>query len=144
MRSERVIDMRKKFKPYIAVWAVLFALFNICTFVFPLSAERDTSYWIEYVLITLTFLVSPPAVYIIAKNELFNRRKRLIEAAIYLEILLICAVGIIIMTTDVLGIGELIICTAMFLIGIFTLINSALAASMMSYAKKIKNNLEDN
>ena len=132
--------MRKNFKVYIAVWAVLFVLFNICTFVFPLSSERDTSYWIEYVLITLTFLISPPAVYIVVKNGLFNKRKRLIAAAVYLGILVVCAVGILIMTTDVLGIGKIIVCTAIFLIGIFTLINSALAASLMSYAKKIGDN----
>jgi len=50
--------MKKNFKLYIVVWAVLLALFNVIAFVSGGCAEQEkytASFWIGYIFITLTF-----------------------------------------------------------------------------------------
>ena len=52
--------MTKNFKYYAGVWAVLFAIFNIATFVSPNEAAGMTkfggAFWVGYIFITIAFI----------------------------------------------------------------------------------------
>lgn len=52
--------MKKNFKFYLSVWAVLFALFNIAVFATPNETETMTkfggAFWVGYIFITLAFI----------------------------------------------------------------------------------------
>lgn len=51
--------MKKKLKFYVIAWAVLLALFNVIAFVSPALPNQNkynVSFWIGYILITLTFV----------------------------------------------------------------------------------------
>lgn len=64
--------MNKKFKTYLAAWAVLFALFQVISFVSTgwSGTEKYTpSFWVGYVFITLAFLGQLVCSYFALKEE---------------------------------------------------------------------------
>ncbi len=64
--------MKKIFKTYIAVWALLVVLFNVIAFVSVgwIGQEKYTaSFWIGYVFITVVFLGQLACTYIAMKND---------------------------------------------------------------------------
>lgn len=69
-------EMKKIFKFYAAMWAVLLVLFNVIAFVSPgwEGQEKYTaSFWIGYVFISLAFIGQLVCAYIALKSE--NNRK---------------------------------------------------------------------
>ena len=64
--------MKKEFKSYVVVWAVLLALFNVIAFVSVGWAGQEkytASFWIGYTFITLTFIGQLACAYIALKAE---------------------------------------------------------------------------
>ncbi len=64
--------MKKAFKTYLAVWALLLALFNVIAFVSVgwIGQEKYTaSFWIGYVFITVAFLGQLVCAYIAMKDD---------------------------------------------------------------------------
>ena len=48
--------MKKSFKLYFSIWAIILALFNLIVFIVPGDGKYTVTFWIGYALITLTFL----------------------------------------------------------------------------------------
>ncbi len=64
--------MKKAFKTYIAVWALLLILFNVIAFVSVgwIGQEKYTaSFWIGYVFISVAFLGQLACAYVAAQND---------------------------------------------------------------------------
>lgn len=64
--------MKKVFKFYFAVWAVLLALFNVIAFVSVgwAGVEKYTpSFWIGYIFVTLSFIGQIVCAYFALKDE---------------------------------------------------------------------------
>lgn len=127
--------MEKRFKIYMGIWLLMCIIFNLCVFI-KAEPSRDALYWVEYVLIMISFLSNMGGVYIIGRNKMSIGKKGIFPVIMITGSMAVCAAGVISGTADILGIAEPIACMTVFLISVFALINCALMASMMSYAKK--------
>lgn len=51
--------MKKEYKSYLIIWAILLALFNVIAFVFGALATKSVltaSFWVGYIFVTIGFV----------------------------------------------------------------------------------------
>lgn len=121
--------MKKTFKMYIAIWAVLLAVFNVAAFLLGGLAgpvKYSVSFWVGYAFITLAFIGQLVCAHIAFKAE--NQQKMFYN----LSLLVISAIGLAL--TFVFGVVCMVVPALPYWVGIIVcvLVLGVTAAAVLS------------
>ncbi len=138
--------MKKHFKSYVAIWAIMLAIFNVATFVSPNEAAGMTkfggAFWSGYIFITLAFIGQLVAAYYAfnAKNiEKFFYNVSLIRIS-WTGLILILVFGTLCMAiTNLPNWVGIILCFAIMGFTAIAVVKASVAADLVSATdEKIK------
>lgn len=137
--------MKKNFKIYMVAWAAVLVLFQVITFVIPSFPEMEkytASFWVGYILITITFLGQAVCSYMAFKADSIKKlfyNVSLIKSS-YIGLLVSFVIGGLCMLISSLPYWvAIVLCTAV-LVGniIFVLKADAVVAEVEKIDEKVK------
>lgn len=139
--------MKKTFKYYLIVWAVLLALFNIVSFVSVgwVAYEKYTlSFWIGYIFITLAFVGQLICAFFALKKSDLNKtfyNISLISTSYAGSILSFVFGGLCMLISPLPYWIGIILCAIVFVFNLFTVVKASTAIALVSNIdKKVKVN----